>query len=202
MVGDVERDAFGLARDAGVARRAKEPVGRAGWPRSSRPARARARRSRGGECSCRASTSTVGASLRNAAAHSVHRPASTRHAPAWFACRHEMDRRSAGAVRRAGRVSRGRRLHARKPARGGLRKGGIVHSDALSRQASAPPRSGPPTPAGAAASRAAPGRWNTCVRATDADACRPHLDACDRACQRSCRDPRPGRCSASSTIDW
>jgi hypothetical protein len=27
-----------------------------------------------------------------------------------------------------------------------------------------------------------------CVRATDADACRPHLDACDRACQRSCRN--------------
>jgi hypothetical protein len=29
----------------------------------------------------------------------------------------------------------------------------------------------------------------TCVRATDlgADACRPHLDRCDRACQRACR---------------
>jgi hypothetical protein len=26
-----------------------------------------------------------------------------------------------------------------------------------------------------------------CVRATPADACRPHLDACDRSCQRSCR---------------
>jgi hypothetical protein len=26
-----------------------------------------------------------------------------------------------------------------------------------------------------------------CVRASDADACRPHLDACDRSCQRSCR---------------
>jgi len=32
-------------------------------------------------------------------------------------------------------------------------------------------------------------KMETCVRATDigADACRPHLDACDRACQRSCR---------------
>jgi hypothetical protein len=33
--------------------------------------------------------------------------------------------------------------------------------------------------------------WNmeTCVRATNigADACRPKLDACDRACQRNCR---------------
>jgi len=27
----------------------------------------------------------------------------------------------------------------------------------------------------------------TCVRANDADACRPHLDACSRACQRDCR---------------
>ena len=26
-----------------------------------------------------------------------------------------------------------------------------------------------------------------CVGATDPDACRPHLDGCDRACQRSCR---------------
>jgi hypothetical protein len=33
--------------------------------------------------------------------------------------------------------------------------------------------------------------WNmeTCLRAAGmpADVCRPHLDACDRACQRSCR---------------
>ena len=26
-----------------------------------------------------------------------------------------------------------------------------------------------------------------CVRASDADACRPWLDDCDRSCQRSCR---------------
>ena len=26
-----------------------------------------------------------------------------------------------------------------------------------------------------------------CVRGNDADSCRPHLDACDRSCQRSCR---------------
>ena len=26
-----------------------------------------------------------------------------------------------------------------------------------------------------------------CVRSNDADSCRPHLDACDRSCQRSCR---------------
>lgn len=30
-------------------------------------------------------------------------------------------------------------------------------------------------------------RMAACVGAIDADACRPHLDACDRACQRSCR---------------
>jgi hypothetical protein len=31
--------------------------------------------------------------------------------------------------------------------------------------------------------------WNmaACIEATDADACRPHLDACDHACQRDCR---------------
>ena len=31
-----------------------------------------------------------------------------------------------------------------------------------------------------------------CVRSTDADACRPHLDACDRACQRDCRGASAG----------
>jgi hypothetical protein len=30
-------------------------------------------------------------------------------------------------------------------------------------------------------------QMESCLAATDADACRPHLDACDRACQRSCR---------------
>jgi hypothetical protein len=30
-------------------------------------------------------------------------------------------------------------------------------------------------------------RMEYCVRFDDADACRPKLDACDRACQRSCR---------------
>lgn len=31
-------------------------------------------------------------------------------------------------------------------------------------------------------------KMETCVRSGgDADACRPHLDACDRSCQRSCR---------------
>jgi len=31
------------------------------------------------------------------------------------------------------------------------------------------------------------GNMEYCVRAGDADTCRPHLDACDRACQRDCR---------------
>jgi hypothetical protein len=26
-----------------------------------------------------------------------------------------------------------------------------------------------------------------CAGSSDADTCRPHLDACDRACQRDCR---------------
>jgi hypothetical protein len=31
-------------------------------------------------------------------------------------------------------------------------------------------------------------RMEACVRGSgDADACRPHLDACDRSCQRGCR---------------
>jgi hypothetical protein len=30
-------------------------------------------------------------------------------------------------------------------------------------------------------------KMETCVRFGNADACRPHLDACDRSCQRSCR---------------
>ena len=70
------------------------------------------------------------------------------------------------------------------------------------RKAAAPPRSGTPTPAGATARRAAPGRWTDCVGSADADACRPHLDACDRSCQRSCRSiSAAARCSASSTSD-
>jgi hypothetical protein len=36
-------------------------------------------------------------------------------------------------------------------------------------------------------------RMETCVRGSgDADACRPHLDACDRSCQRGCRGPWSG----------
>jgi hypothetical protein len=31
------------------------------------------------------------------------------------------------------------------------------------------------------------GHMQACMSAYDADACRPHLDACDRACQRTCR---------------
>jgi hypothetical protein len=30
-------------------------------------------------------------------------------------------------------------------------------------------------------------KMEACVSSTDADACRPQLDACDRSCQRSCR---------------
>lgn len=31
-----------------------------------------------------------------------------------------------------------------------------------------------------------------CTGSASPDACRPHLDACDRACQRSCRSPWSG----------
>jgi hypothetical protein len=44
-------------------------------------------------------------------------------------------------------------------------------------------------------------RMETCVSATDADACRPHLDACDRACVRSCRT-RGGPFVGIFDIDW
>jgi hypothetical protein len=30
-------------------------------------------------------------------------------------------------------------------------------------------------------------KMESCVAASDADVCRPHFDACDRACQRTCR---------------
>jgi hypothetical protein len=30
-------------------------------------------------------------------------------------------------------------------------------------------------------------KMEACLAASDADTCRPHLDACDRACQRTCR---------------
>ena len=86
VVGDVERDAFGLLRDAGIARRANEPVGqRAGGElpgqRVLAPAGAEEENVHAG-----ASTSTGGRSRRNLAAHSVHSPASTRRRAAWFAC--------------------------------------------------------------------------------------------------------------------
>jgi hypothetical protein len=44
--------------------------------------------------------------------------------------------------------------------------------------------------------------WNMeyCVRSTDPDACRPHLDACDRSCQRDCRGPWAG--PILGFIDW
>ena len=35
-------------------------------------------------------------------------------------------------------------------------------------------------------------KMEACVRAGNADACRPQLDACDRSCQRECRSPWSG----------
>ena len=39
-----------------------------------------------------------------------------------------------------------------------------------------------------------------CVGSADADACRPHLDACDRSCQRSCRGFSAG--PLLGFVDW
>jgi hypothetical protein len=39
-----------------------------------------------------------------------------------------------------------------------------------------------------------------CVGAADPDACRPHLDACDRSCQRSCRGFSAG--PLLGFVDW
>jgi hypothetical protein len=39
-----------------------------------------------------------------------------------------------------------------------------------------------------------------CVGSADPDACRPHLDACDRSCQRSCRGLSGG--PLLGFIDW
>ena len=40
----------------------------------------------------------------------------------------------------------------------------------------------------------------SCIRASDADLCRPHLDACDRSCQRSCRSIGAG--PLLGFVDW
>ena len=44
-------------------------------------------------------------------------------------------------------------------------------------------------------------RMESCVGTMSADACRPQLDACDRACQRSCRT-RGGPWLGFLDFDW
>ena len=169
MVGDVERDAFGLPRDAGIARRADRAGRSAGWRRASRPARARARRSRGGECSCGARTSTRARGRRNLTVRpsTASTPASTPSAAGVVCLRHE----SLGRVVAAAWCWAWPRP--RPPATTRWKTGPRWSSRAASstrrpiRRASAPPRSGNRTPAGATASRAAPGRWNIASAATD-----------------------------------
>jgi len=43
-----------------------------------------------------------------------------------------------------------------------------------------------------------------CIRDTDADACRPHFDNCNRACQRECRGFSAGPLGGplAGLIDW
>jgi hypothetical protein len=43
-------------------------------------------------------------------------------------------------------------------------------------------------------------RMNACVSTADPDSCRPHLDACDRSCQRSCRSFWQG--PLLGFVDW
>jgi hypothetical protein len=43
-------------------------------------------------------------------------------------------------------------------------------------------------------------KMESCVRVKGSDACVPHLDSCDRSCQRSCRDARSG--PLLGFIDW
>jgi hypothetical protein len=44
-------------------------------------------------------------------------------------------------------------------------------------------------------------KMETCVSGASADICRPHLDACDRSCQRSCRT-RGGPWLGLIDFDW
>ena len=193
VVGDVERDALGLARDAGVARRAIEPVGERACrdlpgQRVLAPAGAE-------EEDVHAGAST---SMARRAGGTRPPTASTgppRRGRAGVICLAAM--KVACAALRAdvcgpGRAGRRRRLHAGKPARGGVPrpKGGIVHVSPY------------PQSKRAASVWASDACWRDCTAELhledgipasarpSADACRPHLDACDRACQRSCRSPR------------
>jgi len=43
-------------------------------------------------------------------------------------------------------------------------------------------------------------KMESCVRANGADACVPHLDGCDRSCQRACRSPGSG--PLLGFVDW
>ena len=129
MVGDVERDAFGLARDAGIARRAIEPVGE------------RACRHLPGQrvlapAGAEEENVHAGASPSTAARSRGTRPPTASTAPPRRRARrrdllagHESPGRIAAADRRPGRAGRGRRLHARPtgPSWCSRSKGGIVH---------------------------------------------------------------------------
>jgi hypothetical protein len=43
-------------------------------------------------------------------------------------------------------------------------------------------------------------KMDYCVSSNDPDTCRPHLDACDRACQRDCRGTSGG--PFLGFVDW
>ena len=168
MVGDVERDAFGLLRDAGVARRADEPVDQRA----------------GGELPGQRVLASAGAEEENVhAAQALARGQRRRNlsVPAIHSVHTRLD---ASGCRRgllsamkvlaalllfilgSGRASGRRRLHAGKPARGGRSRAASSTRRPI-RRASAPPRSGRRTPAGATASRACTWKMEYCVGAND-----------------------------------
>ena len=129
VVGDVERHAFRLARDAGIARRAIEPVGERACrhlpgQRVLAPARTEEENVHAGQALAR--WPRAGGTQ---AADSVHSPASTRPRRRGLLAR----MKSLAALlllHWPGRAGRRRRLHARQPAGEPVfpgPKGGIVH---------------------------------------------------------------------------
>ena len=93
---------------------------------------------------------------------------------------------------------RGRRLYAGEPARSWSSRAASSTRRPI-RKAAAPLRSGNPTPAGATARRAAPGRWNIAsARPTPTPAGRISTPATGRASALAAAF-RPARCSAFST---
>ena len=200
MVGDVERDAFGLLRDAGIARRAEQPVGqraRRKLPRQRVLAAAgtEEKNVHAGQALARAE------SPRNLAIPGhPQRPHPPRRQPPRRGLLAAMKVLSvvllflfgAVACAAAGDYSMDNRPVV-------VFKGGIVHQSPYP-QGRRQPRSGPPTPAGATARPTCNWKMDDCIGRHRPGPCRPHLDACDRSCQRNCRGISGG--PLLGFVDW